>query len=159
MNPLDEKPQQGGVPVHRSSWPYLRTPARIFWLVMGPICVMQVFLLLTRTPTWIKISAACVLGLTIFGFMRGYVRRLRLTREAATLSSLFRKVCIPWSGVRRTGSYIPGGGLGATEYAYITTHDRVPDGKWEIDSETIQIQNQDGLLEAIEAYRRGMEQA
>lgn len=56
---------------------------------------------------------------------------------------------IPWSRVRRVDAYVPGGGLGATRYIYITTHNRPPLGKWEIDAETIQVQEQAGLLEAL----------
>lgn len=138
---------------HRASWPYLRAPLRIYLSVMGPICVLQCFLIATQTPAWIKISAGLVIALTVLGLLRGYARRLLLSPQGATLRGLTRSIAIPWSRVRRTGKYIPGGGLGATEYAYITTHDRLPQGKWEIDADTLQVQWSEGLLDAIEYYR------
>ncbi len=120
---------------------------------MGPICGLQFFLLITRTPTWLRISAACVILLTAFGYVRGYVRRLVLSPEGAALRMLFSRRTIQWHRVRSVGRYVPGGGLGATPYVYISVHERLPEGKWEINDETLQVQDQPGLLEAIEFWQ------
>lgn len=135
----------------RTSWPYLRTPLRIYLVVMLPICALQGFLLFNPTPLWMKATAALVVLLTIHGFVRGYVRRLVLSADGARLIALTRTIALPWNRIKKYGVYVPGGGLGAVEYFYVTTHDRPPDGKWEIDECTIQIQARDGLLESVEA--------
>ncbi|QDV91190.1 hypothetical protein RAS2_22810 [Phycisphaerae bacterium RAS2] len=135
----------------RTSRPYLRTPLRIYLIVMLPICALQGFLLINPTPLWMKGTAALVVLLTVHGFVRGYVRRLVLTAEGARLVTLTRTIALPWNRVKKYGVYIPGGGLGAVEYFYLTTHDRPPDGKWEIDANTIQIQARDGLIETVDA--------
>jgi hypothetical protein len=149
----DQALQLADRPPHRRSWSYLRAPLAIYLVVMVPICAMQIVLICAGTPTWMKASAAVVVALTIAGLLRGYVQRLKLTSEAACLASLTRTIRIPWSRVNKTGVYIPGGGLGATEYVYITTCDRPPAGKWEIDEQTIQVQARPGLIEAIEECR------
>lgn len=135
----------------RTSRPYLRTPLRIYLIVMLPICVLQGFLLINTTPLWMKATAALVVLLTIHGFIRGYVRRLVLSQEGARFVTLTRTIALPWDRIKKYGVYIPGGGLGAVEYFYLTTHDRPPDGKWEVDESTIQIQARDGLIETVEA--------
>lgn len=137
----------------RTSWPYLRTPLRIYLIVMLPICLLQVVLLASPTPMWMKGTAALVVLLTIHGLIRGYVRRLVLSPDGARFVTLTRTIALPWGRIKKHGVYIPGGGLGAVEYFYLTTHDRPPDGKWEIDENTIQIQARDGLLESVEILR------
>lgn len=137
----------------RTSWPYLRTPLRIYLIVMLPICLLQVVLLASPTPAWMKISAGLVVLLTLHGLIRGYVRRLVLSPEGARFVTLTYTIALPWDRIKKHGVYIPGGGLGAVEYFYLTTHDRPPDGKWEIDESTIQIQARNGLLETVEALR------
>jgi len=139
---------------YRRSWPFLRTPIAVYLIVMVPICGLQVILLLARVPAWMKISAGIVVAMTLVGFVRGYVRRLKLSEEGARLTSPLRTIEISWSDVKHIGVYIPGGGLGATEYLYITAADRPPTYKWEIDDHTIQIQNRPGLLEAVNAARQ-----
>ncbi|QOJ04636.1 MAG: hypothetical protein HRU71_14565 [Planctomycetia bacterium] len=136
-----------------TSWPYLRTPLRIYLMVMLPICVLQGFLLINPTPRWMKATAGLVVLLTVHGLIRGYVRRLVLSPKGARFVTLTRTITLPWDGIKKYGVYIPGGGLGAVEYFYLTTHDRPPEGKWEIDENTIQIQARDGLLEIVEALR------
>lgn len=137
----------------RTSWPYLSTPIGVYLLVMLPICALEVFLLLTDCPPWMKWSAGGVVALSAVGLVRGYGRRLILAPEAAVFRGLFRSHRIPWSRVRRFGVYLPGGGVGATEYLFITTNDRPPRGKWDVDDETIQVQNRPGLLEAVREFR------
>lgn len=139
--------------IPRTSWPYLRTPLRIYLVVMLPICALQGFLLINPTPLWMKATAALVVLLTVQGLIRGYVRRLVLSPEGARFVTLTRTIVLPWDRIKMYGVYIPGGGLGAVEYFYLTTHDRPPDGKWEIDKSTIQIQARDGLVETVELFR------
>ena len=138
---------------HRRSWPCLRTPLSIYLIVMAPICGLMLFLMLTNTKSWMKWSAGVVLILTVVNLFKGYVRRLILTERSAKLVRAFASIEIPWSRVRGVGSYVPGGGVGATEYVYISTRETPPAGKWDIDRDTLQVQNQPGLIEAIVALR------
>ncbi len=118
---------------------------------MLPINGLQIFLLVANTPTWIKITASLVVLWTMLALAQGYVRRLIVDRQGVRLRGLFRSIEIPWAQVARVGSYIPGGGLGATEYAYVTTKSEPPMGKWDLDDETIQVQDRPGLLDAVRA--------
>lgn len=120
---------------------------------MLPINGLQVFLIVANTPTWIKVTASLVVLWTMLALAQGYVRRLIVDRQGVRLRGLFRSIEIPWAQVARVGSYIPGGGLGATEYAYITTKPEPPLGKWDLDDETIQVQDRPELLDAIRAYQ------
>ena len=120
---------------------------------MLPINGLQIFLLFANTPTWIKVTAALVVLWTLLGLAQGYLRRLIVDRQGVRLRGPFRNIEIPWSQVGRVGAYIPGGGLGATEYAYVTTKSEPPMGKWDLDDETIQVQDRPGLLEAVQAYQ------
>ena len=120
---------------------------------MLPINGLQIFLLFANTPTWIKITAAIVVLWTLLAFAQGYLRRLIVDRHGIRLRGLFRSIEIPWAAVKKLGVYIPGGGLGATEYLYVTTRTEAPMGKWDLDDETIQLQDRPGLLAALESYR------
>lgn len=135
----------------RRSWAYLAAPVSTYVIVMAPICALQAFLLIFPTPGWMRGSAAVVLLVTTMSFLRGYVRRVVVTPAGVEFRRLGRCVAIPWSAVRRVGVYVPGGGLGSTEYAYVTTRDEPPGGKWDIGPETIQLQNRDGLLNELRA--------
>ena len=135
----------------RRSWAYLAAPLSTYVIVMAPICALQAFLLMFPTPGWMRGSAAVVLLVTIMSFLRGYVRRVVVTPEGVEFRRLGRRVVIPWSAVRAVGVYIPGGGLGSTDYAYVTTRDEPPGGKWDIDPQTIQLQNRHGLLNELRA--------
>ncbi|MCG8405624.1 MAG: hypothetical protein MI923_10545 [Phycisphaerales bacterium] len=139
---------------HRRSWPFVRTPIAIYLIVMLPISGLMLFLAFNVTLAWMKWSAATVLALTAIGFYKGYVRRLVLTDKGPRLVRSFGSIEIPWSGVRLIGTYVPGGGVGATEYVFITTRDTPPVGKWDIDRDTIQLQNRPGLFESIEDARK-----
>lgn len=132
-------------------WPYLRTPIGVYALVMAPICGLEVFLLVTDCPNWMRLSAGAVVALTLWGLYRGYGRRLVIEESGVRLKRFGGDFFIPWVTVRSIGVYVPGGGVGATEYLYVTTRDSPPQGKWEIDSETLQIQDQPGALEALQA--------
>ena len=125
---------------------------------MLPICGLEVFLILTPTPAWMSWSAGAVVALTAFGFVRGYLRRLVLSPTSAVLAMPTRRIEIPWERVTRIGVYLPGGGLGATKYFFVSIHNREPAGKWEIDEDTIQVQDRPGLLEAVREYRSMCEQ-
>jgi hypothetical protein len=126
---------------------------RIYLIVMAPICALQLFLLVNDSPVWIRWSAGAVVTLSIVGFLRGYLRRLVIDQIGATWITPVGRNQIPWQRVKRVAIYLPGGGLGATRYVYISTQDAEPPGRWVQDSETIQLQERDGLLGAIEAAR------
>lgn len=103
------------------------------------------------------VTAGIVLAFSVYGLARGYLRRLSVTRNSAVLVGLWRRIEIPWSDVRSVGVYIPGGGVGATEYFFVSRHDTPPRGKWDIDQDTIQVQNRSGLVEAIEGILETVE--
>ena len=126
---------------------------------MLPINGLQVFLLLANTPRWIKITAALVLLWTLLAWAQGYARRLIVDRKRVRLRGLFRTIEIPWSAVSMMDVYIPGGGLGATEYLYVTTRKEPPMGKWDLDENTIQVQDRPGLLDALRTYQAHQEKA
>jgi len=131
----------------------LRTPISVFLLVMLPINGLMVFLLAANTPTWMKITAGIVVMWTLLALAQGYLRRLIVDRRGVRLRGLFRSIEIPWIAVKKLDVYIPGGGLGATEYLYVTTKSEPPMGKWDVDDETIQVQDRPGLLEAVKAFQ------
>ena len=121
---------------------------------MLPICALQVFLIAQNAPAWMKWSGGAVVLMSLIGFVRGYVRRLILDSNGATLRRLTGSIYLPWKIVRAIGVYLPGGGVGATQYFYITARETAPVAAWDIDESTIQIQNREGLLEAAEALYR-----
>lgn len=135
------------------SFPYFSTPLRTYLAVMLPICALEVFLILSGSPAWMQWSAGGVIAVSIYGAAIGYGRRLVLRPDAAVFRRLFSSAVMEWSAVRRVGVYQPGGGVGQTQYIYLTTHDRPPEGKWEQNASVIQIQNRPGLIEAIERFR------
>lgn len=143
--PADQSPSKNT----RQTWPYLAAPLHVYLMVMLPICGLQVFLIFLRCPMWMHLSSGAVLLISLFGLLRGYVRRLVITPEGASLRGLFTRIDIPWKDVRRIGTYTPGGGVGTTEYFYITTRDHEPAGKWDIGEHTVQIQNREGLAIVI----------
>lgn len=96
-----------------------------------------------------KLSSALVIALSLGSFVRGYWRRLSIRSEGVTFRLLFGKVEIPWEDVKAVGVYSPGGGKGGSEYVYISRRERQPGGTWEIDDDTIQLQNREGLLSEI----------
>lgn len=124
----------------------------VYLMVMAPICLLEGFLFFTDTPNWIRATAGAVVLFSILGFIRGYGRRLVLCDEGAEWRTVLGSQIIRWADVRSVGTYIPGGGLGATEYVYITRRDAPPEGKWQIDADTIQVQNQSGLMDAIAVF-------
>jgi hypothetical protein len=138
------------------SWPYVRTPLSIYLIVMLPICALELFLIANRAPAWMTWTAGGVVVISAAGFFRGYLRRLVLDSKSARLWQPGRGIAIQWSDVRHVGVYVPGGGLGATAYLYITTRETIPQGKWDIDEATIQVQDRDGLREVVETFRRGL---
>jgi len=139
------------VETRRTNWPYLRTPVGVYGFVMAPICGLEAFLLVTDCPNWMRWSAGAVVALTVWGYVRGYLRRLVIEEGGVRLKRLGGDLFIPWTGICVIGVYVPAGGVGATEYLYVSTREVPPQGKWDIDAETIQIQNQPGALEALQA--------
>ncbi len=137
----------------RRSWPYFRTPLPIFLLVMLPVNGLMLFVLLSRSEDWQKWSAGLVHALSLYALYRGYLVRLAITETGVCLRRLFGSIELKWNEINQLGEYIPGGGLGATEYVYITKHDHPPAGKWDIDENTIQVQAQVGLLEHLKKTR------
>jgi len=137
---------------YRRRWSYLSAPLAAYLVVMVPICALELFLFLTDSPGWMRCSAAGVLVLSGIAVVRGYGRRLVLGDHGARLTGVGGRIEIAWSRVRRVGVYAPGG-VGSTEFAYITTRGRPPSGKWDVGPEVLQLQNRPGLLEAIEAAR------
>ncbi len=139
--------------IHRHSWPFFRAPLPIFLFVMLPVNGLMLFVLLWRSEEWQKWSAGLVHALSLYALYRGYVVRLIITNTGVRLRRLFGSIELKWNDVKQVGEYIPGGGLGATEYVYITKRDQPPAGKWDIDENTIQVQAQIGLLESLEQAR------
>lgn len=133
-----------------TSWPYFRTPLPIFLFVMLPVNGLMLFLLLSRSESWQKWSAGLLHALSLYALYRGYLVRLYITPTGIRLRRLTGSIELAWADIKQIGEYIPGGGLGATEYIYITKHDRLPGGKWEIDDHTIQVQAQEGLLATLQ---------
>ena len=126
----------------------------IYLIVMAPICALEAFLLFNDSPAWMRWSASVVLGLSVYGFVHGNMRRLNVDEKGATWVTLFGKRQIPWTRVQSVSTYLPGGGLGATRYVYISMGQGEPAGRWVNDAETIQLQDREGLLQAIESARR-----
>ena len=147
------KPRPIPTPVQPKSFPYFSTPLKTYLGVMLPICALEVFLIFSRSPAWVQWTAGIVVALSAYGAVIGYGRRLILQDDGAVFHRPFSKVVMPWTAVRQIGVYQPGGGIGQTEYVYLTTRDRPPAGKWEQDRSVIQIQNRPGLLETIERFR------
>ncbi|MFQ5424905.1 MAG: hypothetical protein ACE5F9_13120 [Phycisphaerae bacterium] len=137
---------------YRRCWSYLSAPLAAYLVVMVPICALEMFLFLTDSPGWMRWSAAGVLVLSGLAVVRGYGRRLVLSDRGVSLAGVGRRIEIAWSRVRRVGVYAPGG-IGSTEFAYITTRETPPAGKWDVGPDTLQLQNRPGLLEAIEVAR------
>ena len=126
----------------------------IYLIVMAPICVLEAFLLVNDSPAWMRWSAGVVLALSVYGFIHGYMRRLTVDEHGASWVTPFARHHIPWARVQAVSTYLPGGGLGATRYVYITTGQSEPAGRWVHDADTIQLQDREGLLQAIESARQ-----
>lgn len=121
---------------------------------MLPINILMGFLLATRTMWWTKLTAAAVILITLYTFFRGYLTRLTMDAAGVRLSRPGRVILLPWNQIRRIGEYAPGGGVGGAEYIYITTREKPPTYKWEIDDTTIQTQAHPGLLDALNKARK-----
>lgn len=143
-----DSPLPGGSETYRRTWPFLKTPLPIFLIVMLPINGLMVFLILTATPLWMKLSSLLVMLVSLVTLACGYVRRLVLSSEGASLRRLFDRIDIPWSDVKSCGVY-SAGGPGGARYFYITRRDVQPGGAWDIDRDTIQVQDRPGLREAV----------
>jgi hypothetical protein len=121
----------------------------VFIAVMLPINILMGFLLATRAMWWTKLTAAAVILITLYTFVRGYLTRLTMDADGVYLRRPGRDILLPWDQIRHIGEYAPGGGVGGAEYVYVTKQDTPPTYKWEIDESTIQIQAHPGLLDAL----------
>lgn len=135
----------------KRTFPFINTPPAAFAIVIGPISAFMCMLLLLPHQSWIRGSAAMVLGISFYAFARGYVRRLRIEPEGVRFCSLGGARFLSWNEVRRIDRYVPGGSLNGPRYVYVTKLDRPPAGLYEQDSQTFQLQDRPGLLESLTA--------
>jgi hypothetical protein len=133
---------------------YFNTPLALYLAVPGLISAGMAVLIAWVTSTWIRASAAIVIGFTIHGILRGYVRRLTIDDRAATMRSLGQKFVLSWSEVQQVDRYIPSGGVNGPAYIYITLEDQPPRGPWDLSSRAVQIQDRPDALETIVAAWR-----
>ncbi|MFO0974082.1 MAG: PH domain-containing protein [Phycisphaerae bacterium] len=139
-------------------WPFFSTPLRHFLAVVGPIALLMGPLAWVAPRGWMRVSAGAVLAYSVYALLRGYCCRLTIDDRGLHYRGLMRRVAIPWARVRRIARYATGPAGAA--YVYVTTRDDVPAGRWEIDNETIQLQDRAGLVEALEgAWRRACPRA
>jgi hypothetical protein len=143
----------------KRTWHYLNTPLHVYLIVMLPICGLMAVLIAAPQKTWIRASAGVVIVFSAVGLSRGYGRRLIVSRDGVEFRtigwSLRRRRCeLRWPQVRRIDRYIPSGGVNGARYVYVTTNDRPPRGRWEIDEGTFQLQDRPGLLESLQETRR-----
>lgn len=139
----------------KRTWPFLNTPLAVYLIVMLPINGLMAVVAASPHRDWIRLSAGVVIALSGYSFLRGYVRRLRIDAEGATFITLGSRQTIAWRDVRRIDCYVPSGGINGPKYVYVTSHERAPLGKWEIDSRMFQVQDRPGLLDALrESWRR-----
>ncbi|HWL95336.1 MAG TPA: hypothetical protein VNT79_17585 [Phycisphaerae bacterium] len=124
----------------------------IFLAVLGPICGLMTFLMLTATPAWMKVTSGVVILVSAAAFARGYLRRLVVTTDSALLVTLVRRIEIPWSQVASIGIYEPAG-KGGARYWYVSRGAGPPAGAWQMDKDTIQVQDREGLSQAIDELR------
>lgn len=120
---------------------------------MVPINALMTFLIVSRSPAWVAVTASVVLLLSAHAFVRGYVTRLSIDNDGIRLRRLTGSIFISWIDIREIGEYAPGGGVGGTEYVYVTTRSCPPKGKWDVDEKTIQVQSRAGILEALNDAR------
>ena len=138
----------------RRTWSYFNTPLRVYLAVMLPICALMSFLIIVPQISWVRASAAVVLAFSLYGFLRGYVRRLTVDSAGVRFRSLAGRWLILWRDVKQIGLYCPSGAVNGALFVFVTTQDRPPLGKWEIDSQTFQLQDRPGLLDALQNARR-----
>lgn len=135
----------------KRTWPYFSTPLLVFLIVVTPICIMMAMLAYLPHRPWIRITGVAVIVISVYGLVRGYVRRLVLTEDGPVFCTLLARRAMRWSDVKRVDEYVPGGGVNGIRYVYITAQDRPPRGKWEQDERTFQLQSRPGLLDALRA--------
>lgn len=135
------------------SWPFFNTPLRVFLAVVAPISALMALLATFTSRASIRYSAIAVLAVSIYAAVRGYACRVRVDPRGVEYRAPWRTIRIEWSRIRAIDRYTPG--VGGAGYIFITTHDGPPAGRWDVDAETIQIQERDGLLAALrEAHAR-----
>jgi len=138
-------------PGNRHSWPFFSTPLRYFLWVVVPVCVLMAPLAFVASRWPLRASAAVVLFCSGYAATRGYLCRVLADHDGVRYRSIWREIRIAWPAVRLLNRYSPG--TTGAAYVFITTHGRAPRGRWEIDDQTIQLQDRPGLLETLQALR------
>lgn len=141
----DEQPALRADPV---SWPFFSTPLRYFAAVFGPIALLMAPATALAPRGWMQASAALVLAISLYALMRGYFCRVRADALGVHYRSITRRYSLAWPQVRRVGRY--DSGPGGAAYVFVTRHDTPPQGRWDIDGDTIQLQDRAGLLDALD---------
>ncbi|MCK6484848.1 MAG: hypothetical protein HUU22_04490 [Phycisphaerae bacterium] len=143
----------------KHTWPYLNTPLTVYLIVMLPINGLMAFVAASPHRDWIRLTACAVIALSGYSFLRGYVRRLRIDEQGVSFVTLGSRHTMAWRDVRRIDCYVPNGGVNGPKYVFVTSQDRPPRGKWEVDSRTFQVQDRPGLLDALrDSWRRASAQ-
>jgi hypothetical protein len=141
-------------------WPFFSTPLRVFAGVLGPIAGMMLLLaVLPGVPTAIRLTAGMVVGVSLYGFYRGYAHRVEVTPEGVCYRRPGRRVRLSWEEVRHVGRYVPIDRNRSSAYVYVTRLDAPPVDWREVDENTIQLQDRPGLLETLEEQQRAFRAA
>ncbi len=144
-----------GLPaVARRSWPYFSTPLKYFLWVLVPVCALMGPLAILASRWGLRASAAVVLGCSVYALVRGYFCRVTMDGDGVGYRSPWRRVRIGWGDVRGIERYSVG--VGGASYVYVSRRAEPPAGRWEIDGDTIQLQDRPGLVETL---RQGWEAA
>lgn len=144
--------RQSGDSIGGQSWPVFSTPLRYFLGVFVPVGLLMGALMVLSTRTGIRVSAGVVVGCSLYAGMRGYACRLHTDARGVAYRTPWRTVRLDWNVVRQIGRYTPGPGGAA--YVFITSRESPPAGRWDVDEQTIQLQDRPGLLESLESARR-----
>jgi len=144
----------GSATVARRSWPFFSTPLRYFLLVFVPICGLMGPLAVLASRWGLRASAGVVLACSFYALGRGYLCRVAMDLEGVEYRSAWRRLRIGWGDVREIGRY--SAGAGGASYVFVSRRSGTPGGRWEIDADTIQLQDRPGLVETL---RQGWETA
>jgi len=133
----------------KRSWPFLNTPTHVYLGVMGSICGLMIWAFATDYRIWVRGSAVVVIACSLYGWERGYGRRLSVDESGVEFRTWWVRRRMSWRQVRRIDRYIPSGGVNGARYVYLTARDRPPEGRHQIDAETFQLQDRPELLDAL----------
>lgn len=146
------KAEKSVATIARRSWPFFSAPLKYFLWVVVPICGLMGPLAVLASRWGLRASAGVVLACSGYALVRGYFCRVTMDDGGVTYRSPWRRLRIGWGEVRGVGRY--SSGAGGAGYAYVTRAERQPAGRWEIDADTIQLQDRPGLVETL---RQGWE--